>query len=328
MHEYSSQPYLAEVKNSFECLEKIESDMEYIMNHGVDKIAFIGSGGSLALMKPLMYFIERYSSIQAEAYYASEFVYTGLDAINEKTLCVFSSKSGDTPETVMAARLCSEKTELTAAFLTLEKTPLSRHCSFSWIAMSDAAFSEAFLVKGYIFLANVLRYHARKAFCYTSFIEQLRLMPDLLVEVKRNSWNTMEQFGEKNKSVAYHMIVAAGALWGLAYSNAMCVWEERFWVYGKAVHAGEFFHGALEAVSPSTSIVLLKGEDETRPLADKVEQFGKRVTEELFVVDTKDCELPGIRAEYREYMSVLAMNAMLEMLEDGVYKSRLNAGVL
>ncbi|MDZ7673046.1 MAG: hypothetical protein U5K53_09505 [Halanaerobiales bacterium] len=49
--------------------------------------------------------------------------------------------------------------------------------------------------------------------------------------------------------------------------------EEMQWIKTKSIHAAEFFHGTLELVEEDTSIIMLYGEDETRPLMDRVYGF-------------------------------------------------------
>ena len=67
------------------------------------------------------------------------------------------------------------------------------------------------------------------------------------------------------------MFVGAGNTWGETYCFAMCVLEEMQWIATKSIHAAEFFHGTIEMTEKDMSFVLIKGEDETRPLVDRVE---------------------------------------------------------
>ncbi|WP_446694995.1 SIS domain-containing protein [Robertmurraya beringensis] len=100
------------------------------------------------------------------------------------------------------------------------------------------------------------------------------------------------------------MLVGAGNLWGNTYSYAMCILEEMQWIKSKSIHAAEFFHGTLELVEEDTSVILFKGEDETRPLVDRVERFAEKITKELFIIDTKDYPLEGISEKFRKFFAV------------------------
>jgi fructoselysine-6-phosphate deglycase len=92
----------------------------------------------------------------------------------------------------------------------------------------------------------------------------------------------------------------------------MCILEEMQWIRTRPVHASDFFHGTLELVEPDVSVLLLKGEDATRPLADRVERFVSGLTEKLLVLDTADVELPGISPTTRALVSPVILAALLE----------------
>ena len=58
----------------------------------------------------------------------------------------------------------------------------------------------------------------------------------------------------------------------------MCILEEMQWIRTRPVHASDFFHGTLELVEKGVSVLLLKGEDAYRPLAERVERFAPAYT--------------------------------------------------
>jgi fructoselysine-6-phosphate deglycase len=57
---------------------------------------------------------------------------------------------------------------------------------------------------------------------------------------------------------------------------------------------------------------LLKGEDATRPLADRVEAFASQYTRRLTVLDSADYDLPGISPQVRALISPVVLAAVLE----------------
>ena len=76
----------------------------------------------------------------------------------------------------------------------------------------------------------------------------------------------------------------------------MCILEEMQWIRTRPVHAADFFHGTLELVEDGVSVLLLKGEDAARPLADRVEAFVPRYSGKLAVLDAAATSCPGSRA--------------------------------
>ncbi|MEQ8697432.1 MAG: sugar isomerase, partial [Bauldia litoralis] len=105
---------------------------------------------------------------------------------------------------------------------------------------------------------------------------------------------------------------AAGSAWPQAFYYGMCILEEMQWIRTRPVHASDFFHGTLELLEPGVSLIVLKGEDEYRPLADRVEAFAGGHTDKLTVFDTASVDLPGIGPEVRALISPAVLATMLE----------------
>ena len=116
------------------------------------------------------------------------------------------------------------------------------------------------------------------------------------------------------------MVVGSGMLWGEAYDYAMCILEEMQWIKTKSIHAAEFFHGTIELCENDTSIIMLYGEDETRPLMDRVMNFTKLLEDEKGVkvkvntFDTSTVELPFSKPEFRKIASPLVIYTITERL--------------
>ena len=53
----------------------------------------------------------------------------------------------------------------------------------------------------------------------------------------------------------------------------MCIMEEMQWMRTRPISAANFFHGTLEVIERDIPVILIKGEDKTRPEMDRVEKF-------------------------------------------------------
>ena len=147
---------------------------------------------------------------------------------------------------------------------------------------------------------------------YEKFIDALKQMPEVLQKVREDNDERALAFAEKHKDTKFHMCVGAGNTWGETYCFAMCVLEEMQWIATKSIHAAEFFHGTVEMTEKDMSFMLFKGEDETRPLLDRVEKFVRKYSDVVQVWDTKDYELKGVDPSVRGLVSPLVMAAQLE----------------
>ncbi len=80
----------------------------------------------------------------------------------------------------------------------------------------------------------------------------------------------------------------------------------------RPVHASDFFHGTLELVEDGVSVLVLKGEDEARSLAERVERFVPTVGGTLSVIDTADYPTLDLSQELRGLLSPAFLATMLE----------------
>jgi fructoselysine-6-phosphate deglycase len=94
----------------------------------------------------------------------------------------------------------------------------------------------------------------------------------------------------------------------------MCILEEMQWIRTRPVHAADFFHGTLELVEQGVSVFVFKGEDASRPLSERVENFAKRYTDHVRVLDAASVELPGISPQVRSLISPILLATLLERL--------------
>jgi fructoselysine-6-phosphate deglycase len=109
-------------------------------------------------------------------------------------------------------------------------------------------------------------------------------------------------------------VTASGNAWPEAFYYAMCILEEMQWIRTRPVHASDFFHGTLELVDKDVSVILFKGEDDLRPLAERVEGFAPRYTEKFAMLDTAELRADGISQEVRKLLSPILLATMLERI--------------
>ena len=88
----------------------------------------------------------------------------------------------------------------------------------------------------------------------------------------------------------------------------------------KSIHAAEFFHGTIELCEEGTSLIMLYGEDDTRKLMDRVDNFTHMLADEKGVhvrvnkFDTAEVELPFSDPEFRKIVSPMVTYTITERL--------------
>lgn len=322
MFNFNKDNFLKVTNGALGLRGQIEDIVETLNERGYKNLFLIGSGGSIAIMYPFEYIIKTTSTLPVFAEIAAEFVLYNHKQFGPDSLVILSSLSGTTKETVKAAEFCKEKGATTIGLVGELGTPLADLSDYTLVNYSENdTASESIYLQLYLLIFKLLQ--PRGEFSeYTEFADELERMPSVLLDVKEATESQASQFAKLNKDEDYHMLVGSGSVWGETYSYAMCVLEEMQWIRTKAIHAAEFFHGTLELVEKDTSMILMKGEDESRPLMERVERFALKVTDKLSIFDTKQYELKGISEKYRKYLSPIIIASLFERVSTHLEKER------
>ena len=92
-------------------------------------------------------------------------------------------------------------------------------------------------------------------------------------------------FGAKYAGEPILYSIAAGLDACVGYVLTNCLVMESLWKHSSPLHAGEFFHGAFEAVDDTAAVFALLGLGKTRALEERAVKFLQRKTGKLTVLD-------------------------------------------
>ena len=271
---------------------QIEKAVDEICKEGYSNIFFIGCGGTYAHSLPMKYWFDTTSEI------------------------------GNTKEIVAAIKYCKEAGARTLVYVSNDNTPACEYADYKFFSFAeDDCLCEAIYTYMITLLARFKK-NAGEFDKYDEFVEQYSKIVPYLLKAKEQYEDRCAKMAVEHKDTDYHMVIGSGMLWGEAYDYAMCILEEMQWIKTKSIHAAEYFHGTLELVEEDTSLILFYGEDETRPLMDRVKNFSEKVTKVINIFDTKEVELPFKDAEYRKIVSPMIMYAITERLSCHLEKER------
>lgn len=312
MLKFDEQNYLKVFNGALGLRGRIEAAVQGAFEKGFENLFLVGSGGAIASMYAYEYILNSNSKLPVYAEIAAEFVLMGHKHFSSKSLVILSSLSGTTEETVAAARYCKERGATLIGITGEADKPLAQIVDYPLVNYAENDFAaDSVMLQLSLLIFGIMNKYGDFA-DYSQFADELAKLPAALIDVKAKTEQKAEQFALTYKDEPYHMVVGSGILFGRAYSYAMCVLEEMQWIRTKSIHAAEFFHGTLEIVDENTSMILLKGEDETRPLMDRVQKFGEIYTKKLTVFDTMDYELLGINQKFRKYLSPIVIATALQ----------------
>ncbi|MDG4855043.1 SIS domain-containing protein [Mesorhizobium sp. M1A.F.Ca.IN.020.06.1.1] len=292
--------------------ERIETAVAQCLAAGAQNIFFLGTGGAAILMHPAAQLLQRRSGFPAFVDITAELQLAQSVHLTEKSIVVLPSLSGTTKESVALLARIKEIGATVIALVGHEETPLGRGGDHVFVNFAeDDTSCESFYLQSLFIALSVLKHRGELAESERIFAE-LAQLPRLLLEVKRSYEKQAADFAQKLAASDYHIITGAGNVWPQAWYYGMCILEEMQWIRTRPVHASDFFHGTLELVEKDVSVVLFKGEDSARPLAERVENFAANYTDKTTVLDTAAFELPGISADVRALVSPVVLATALE----------------
>ena len=242
---------------------------------------------------------------------AAQFITTGNPRFTEKFVMILSSVTGSTVEMVQAVEKANKIGARVFGFIDKPEAALAKMCTYciSYPANEQLKF---FMV------ANYFMYRNGEFPDYDRYNRQMEQhLAQALVDVEKAADDFGKAFAEKHCEDPIHYFVGAGVQWGSTYSYAMCYWEEQHWIRTKSITAEEFFHGMLEIVDKNTAVTVFLGEDEQRPLAERVARFLPRICGNYTLIDARDyaAYLEGISPEFRGSISHLVTHAVTQRID-------------
>lgn len=276
----------------------------------INTLYTVGCGGSLATIWPAKYILSRESAkLFTDSFTANEFYQDPPARINAQTLVILNSSSGSTPETVSAARLAKEKGAMVIAFCAKQGSPLEQqadHMLYYYENIIDPPAELCIYPEVYLLTAAVLdavESSSRSAEMREA-IARLNAVSD---EALAGYAAQAKEFATANRTEPIIYTVSAGLDQSAGYVLTNCSFMESVWIHSSPLHAGEFFHGAFEAVDETTSVVAFLGLGKTRVLEERAVHFLQRITPKLTVIDARNFDLSGMPEWTREYVSMLVL---------------------
>lgn len=310
MLKFNEQKQIDSVNGALALRPEIEKIVDEIQNRGFDGIYFVGIGGTWASGMQVEVYMRGRSSLPVYVENAAEFLTTGNKRFTDKSILIFSSVTGSTEEMMKAVEKAREIGTKIFGFVDKADAPIVELCDWC------ISYPMNEQLKFYM-VANRLMYNNGEFPEYDRYNKEMEEnLAVALVEVEKKADNWAEQFAKekyeyfKKHPDMPHYFVGAGNQWGATYSYAMCYWEEQLWIRTKSISCAEFFHGMLEIIEAETPVTVFIGEDEQRPLGERVAKFLPRICKNYTIIDTKDYELKGISPEFRGSISHLVMHGV------------------
>jgi fructoselysine 6-phosphate deglycase len=275
----------------------------------------VGCGGSLNDFSAASYRCDRNAEFPTFCLNSEEFNRRRSPLVGPGSVVLVASHNGTTGETIEAARWSRTAGARVIGFTKDESTKLATVCDEVFAYHSDRTI----LAPKQVLIGLMVMALLKEAGVKLDFelVEKgFAAVPaafELAVEEAEASLHGIAAvFGAE--PLTY--VLSAGPNQGAGYGFTMCYLMEMQWKAASWFNANEFLHGAFEVVQPDTAVLLFKGEDETRPVIDRVEAFLNKNTRRCRVIDSKDYSLPGVPASVRGDISPLLLSTLSKRLAE------------
>lgn len=291
---------------------ELDAIIARLLGDGARNLFFLGAGGVMFLTQPAYNLLRTRSTFPVFYEMGAELVVTGHRHLGPGSIVVTPSVSGTTQEAVAALEYAKAAGATLITFTGTADTPIGALADHNFTCpVVDDTSSEMYYLQTLLVALSVMKARG-EIDDYDQVVAELKSLPPLLVAVKHAFDDRARALAEAIAADNYHILTGSGPAWTQAHYYGMCILEEMQWIRTRPVHASDFFHGTLELVEPGVSVIILKGEDETRPLVERVEAFAPRFTDKVHVLDTTDFDLPGISARTRALISQVLLATALE----------------
>lgn len=315
--DFDRDAFLAALESAVNGLDQAAQLGADLAAKGVKRLYFVGCGAPNRSMSVIEYWAQRVVvNTEVRRYFPAEFVHQGPAALDDKTLVILSSHSGTTPEVVAAAEFLQSKPCITVGITQKTDSPLAQKVQHVLpYGETKSGYYASFMLKTAL-VSGLLNEQEPGWENHKQLMASLKNLPGALAAASLQNEARATEDARIYKDDRIMYVVGAGPMFATAYVSGVCVLMEMQWMHTHPLVAAEFFHGPFEVVDETTPLILLLGEDPSRPEAERVVRFCKKYTERLMIYDSKDYEMPGIDPEVRAYFAPFVVEAALSRLHE------------
>ena len=287
-----------------------------VVKHNDGKISnvyFTACGGSLVDMYPAYYFLKSEAENLSTGWYtANEFVHVTPKKIGAQSIVFVCSHSGNTPESVKAAKVAQEKGAITIGLTFNPKADLLKYSDekiiYEWGNENEVVKNPMAIVLDITSqILGQLEGYDKLAEFADGFNKIDTIVTNALAQVQDRT----KRFADKYQHEPMFYVLGSGASFGHTYGFAICSLMEMQWLDAAPIHSGEYFHGPFEVTDKDKPYIVMESIGRTRPLDERAIKFLKKYAEKIEIVDAKELGLDLIDSNVAEYFNPILFYSVL-----------------
>jgi fructoselysine-6-P-deglycase FrlB-like protein len=146
---------------------------------------------------------------------------------------------------------------------------------------------------------------------YDEAMAALDALPETFAASLRESEERLDAIAAALHDEPVVYVLGSGPLESAAQTLAVCYLQEMQWKHAVPVGSGEFLHGSFEVVTDDLPVLVLIGEDPTRPMGERVLRFLERYSAKVHVLDAAALRLDGASRAMRPFIGSLVLASAL-----------------
>lgn len=240
--------------------EELNFTKEYL--EGINKIYIVACGTAMYAGLVAKTAFERLCKIQVEVDVASEFRYRN-PLIDEKTLAIYISQSGETADTIAALKLAKSKGAKTLAISNVIGSSITREAHYSIythagpeiaVASTKAYTSQiALLTLVAMYFAEVLERAEEKEL--SRIKQDLLATPGKIEEVLKNA-SEIEKFARRVYKEKDMFFLGRGVDYAVSLEGALKV-KEISYIHSEGYASGELKHGTIALIDVGVTVIAI-----------------------------------------------------------------------
>ncbi len=212
--------------------------------------------------------IEKFAHIPVITDIASEFRYRD-PFIDDKTLLILVSQSGETADTLASLRYAKEKGARILSVTNVVGSSIARESDdvfYTWAGPEiSVASTKAYTTQLVSFYMIALDFAIKKGTIsreyYNEMIEKLKDMPELVSKALEQETHIKEDVAKELKNATSAFYLGRGLDYNLAMEGALKI-KEISYIHAEAFAAGELKHGTIALIEEGTPVIAIATQEE------------------------------------------------------------------
>ncbi|SEL01121.1 glucosamine--fructose-6-phosphate aminotransferase (isomerizing) [Methanobrevibacter gottschalkii] len=304
------------VRNTLTQREHIQEIIDDI-DEGIQRICFVACGTSYHASLTGKYLIESLAGIPTDVILASEFKYSA-NTLNDKTLVIFISQSGETADSLKALDVANE-TSKTLGIVNVSGSSITRRAEYVIQTQAGPEIGVA-ATKTYVAQLTSIYLFAALLAKNTELLEELEKVPDFIDEALEDI-DFIKEISKRYNYARDFFYLGRGYSYPTALEGALKL-KEITYIHGEGYAAGELKHGPLALIDEGIPVVVIAPPgDSHRKTMSNLEEVKSRGANVLAIgsadddaLKTKADDIITINPEVNEIIAPLVYVVPLQLI--------------